>query len=874
MAMFAVFSLPVFAKLELSDQLDVRDSKLGEGSVVASFEDILYEVGYVVDDTFDGEITFKWTMKWDAIDGDSAENCYATFHFFSDSNGELTGVGNNWFSSQISTFNEAGVGRDEIIHQSDVLVETGKEYAFVLKIDYNAGAPDTAVLNGGGFVNQQLEPGNWGFHHIRVRAGLGATQVDFTNMSISSRGVGGIGGIDPEYEPVDPRFPAEWRARQAGMPEKKRAKWPRTRIHQLKSERDQLLQRVSALPQHNPLVLSDHFGYHSTFASENLSGDPEAHVIDVKLSWSPRLGSIALAPAFNPQMPGTYAFPKRFKIEVLNTRTAELETVVDWMEEDFPDPGPYPVFFAGINRYVQEVRITVPQITQESGMTCFALGEIYLFRGKGGGQIGDNMATWGSEIVEVAASSTLSREPVWSVQYLNDGIDGFGFPLSDEVVDGGDFLIGNDGESGLPERVQFTMNLGRVENIGRIDFWPAAAPHSMALPSFGFPQQIRLQLSRTADFSSSQIIDVSTADWERNRGKLLSVVANAYPVQYIRLSMKGMEHYNGNPVLGVGEIFVTENVEVLSVGCEISAQGLSPDSQDQLLRLVDGCSRQRRILPQGEWIKGLAQRRPLDRQLAIVERDLKMAHADWERVKKQIFIGSGLMLLFSLLSGLIVQQRMRKRGINRLKWRIACDLHDDVGSNLGSISLTAEQLRHIAVNEDVKEELGELSLMAREACASLREVVWVIDESTIRLPMLIQKLIERAERVLGGMELSVDVSDDCPDAVVSLTFKRHLIMFFKEAVHNCARHAQASRAWISFTVDGKSLRFGIRDNGCGFDPSKAADGWGLESMQERAEEMGGGMELASRPGEGTSVVLMVPLSALLNKSDHQYKTSN
>ncbi len=870
--LFLVLVGSVSATLELPNQLDV--SGAGLGRIVASFQEIFNEVGYVVDDTFDGEMTFKWTMRWDALEGGSPINSFAMFHFYNDSNGELTGVGNNWYSTKISTFNEAGTGKDTFVHRSDVVVETGKDYAFTLVIDYHAGAADTALLNGGGFVNQRLNSGDWGFHHLRVRAGPNSNQVDFTEMSITARGIGGLAGREPGYEPVDPRFPSEWHARQARMSEKKWAWWPRLRVRQLEAERKQLRGEISVLPQHNPMTLSDHRGHHSLFA-ESGSGDLQSlHQIDISLSWSRLLGSIALAPAFNPTNLEPYAFPKRFKIEVFSTKIGGFETVVDWLDEDFPDPGPYPVFFAGINRHVQAVRITVPQTDRESGQAYFALGEVYLFRQKLDGMIGDNMTTWGSKIVKVAASGALSMPPIWSPRYLNDGVDGFGFPLSDETVEGGDLMIGSDGGPTLSNRVQLVLDLGRVENIGRIDFWPAAAPHSMELPAFGFPRDIRLELSRSPDFKNVRKIKVQHATGERNRGYPLSVVGNAYSAQYIRITLSALEQYNGKPILGIGEILVSENVETWSVGCEITAQGIPAEYREQLPRLVDGCSRSRRILPQGEWIKGLAQRRSLDRRLGIVERELEQARAAWRRVKKQVGMGSGVALFLGLLGGLVVQQRLRKRGINRLKRRITRDLHDDVGSNLGSISLTAEQLRHAVVDADIQEELCDLSLMAREACASLREVVWVIDESTIRLPMLIEKLVERAERVLGAMELSVDVAGDCPDTEVSLTVKRHLIMFFKEAVHNCARHAQATRVWISFSMDGGSLRICVRDNGCGFDALKISDGWGLESMQERAEEMGGGIELDSRLGEGTSVALSVPLSALLNKLDHQYKTSN
>ena len=68
------------------------------------------------------------------------------------------------------------------------------------------------------------------------------------------------------------------------------------------------------------------------------------------------------------------------------------------------------------------------------------------------------------------------------------------------------------------------------------------------------------------------------------------------------------------------------------------------------------------------------------------------------------------------------------------------------------------------------------------------------------LPALLQKLAERAERVLTGVAVSIERSPECPDCVVALTLKRHLIMYFKEVVHNCARHSKATQVRIAILV--------------------------------------------------------------------------
>ena len=672
-----------------------------------------------------------------------------------------------------------------------------------------------------------------------------------------------------EAEQVDPRFPAE----RIESPAEEWPRWPPARIRQLEAERDQLLKKISVLPQHDPKFQSDRLGYHSLVGDPDPGGSLPPHQIDIKLAWDPPLASIALAPAFNPmESKGAYAFPKRFKIEVLDTETGGFETVADWMEEDFPDPGPYPVFFSGINRATKHVRITVPQGVRESGVAYFALGEIYLFRPGAGGRIGANVVAWATTKIEV--SDSFAMPPIWDTRYLRDGVAGFGFSLSDERVESKDLMVTYENGPPFSDKVQFTLDLGRVRDVGRIDFWPAEAPYLLALPSFGFPKKVSVEMSLDPDFAKTKVLQANNVGRRMVRDNLLSITGEGFDAQYIRITMEGLSEYKGKPILGMGEISVSNNEQVWSVNSKIAAQGIPKSDLEQLSRLVDGYSRHRRILPQGEWIKGLAQRRPLDRRLAVVERELEMARATWRRIQLRSSIWGGGIVVVALIGGMVLQRRQRRRILENLRWQIAHDLHDEVGSSLGSISLTAEHLENEATDVGMKEDLGDLSLMAREACASLREVVWVIDQTTIHLPALIQKLVERAEWVLGGVELSVETPKDCPDTVVSFPFKRHLILFFKEAVHNCARHAQATRVRIAIEIAGPQLQVTVGDNGCGFDPAESSGGWGLANMKKRAKELGGEMELESLPGSGTTITLKVPLEALPGEPKHAYKSSN
>ncbi len=632
------------------------------------------------------------------------------------------------------------------------------------------------------------------------------------------------------------------------------SQWPPTRIQQLEVEQEQLLQRLALLPKHDPKPLLDRLGYHSSFASSDSFTNGFSHELVINYTYYSAVGSIAMAPAFNPAKAGLrpYAFPKRFRIDaqVLGRRwvgdeatgnwvhdthlTNQWVEIANWLEEDFPDPGAYPVFFT-INDYkVKQVRMMVPMVMEEEGGLYYALGEIYSFLRLKNGEMGDNMMAWWP-VTEIQVSDSLSVPPLWDTAYLRDGAVGFGHPLSEETDAGEDFMATFEPQEIANGQVELLMDLGMDQKIGRIEFWPAEAPEQMAVPMFGFPGDIIIEISPDSEFKTREIIEVKDAGKMVFHDDLLTVICKGYVGRYIRISLGNLSDYGGKPFLGLGEICVAEYGKMLSKGCKVTARGIPERYHLQVPRLVDGYSRRCRILSEGEWIKGLALRRPLDQRLALVQAELVVAQDWWRNLQLRLSIAGIVVLVGSLLGilgGVLLQ---RRQALKKLKYSITRDLHDEVGSSLGSISLMADQLRAFVADDHLKEDVFDLSLLAREACASLREVVWVVDQDRILLPELLKKMVERTERILSGTTLTVDIAQDCPDVEVPLVYKRHLLMLFKEAVHNCARHAGATRVTLSIAIENELLVITLADDGCGFDPNATNGGWGVKNMRKRAD---------------------------------------
>jgi signal transduction histidine kinase len=205
--------------------------------------------------------------------------------------------------------------------------------------------------------------------------------------------------------------------------------------------------------------------------------------------------------------------------------------------------------------------------------------------------------------------------------------------------------------------------------------------------------------------------------------------------------------------------------------------------------------------------------------------------------------------------------------LERMRTRIATDLHDDIGSSLSQIAILSEVLRRRLGPEQngVGESLAQIANTSRDLVDSMSDIVWAINPRRDRLSDLVQRMREFAGDVFTAREIEFSFHAPSDGRAVRLgaDMRRQLYLIFKEAVNNAARHARCTEAEIEFEIAQDRLLLRVRDNGRGFDPngdaSTGRNGNGLASMRERARAMGGEIEITSQLNLGTAVKLNLPL---------------
>lgn len=222
-----------------------------------------------------------------------------------------------------------------------------------------------------------------------------------------------------------------------------------------------------------------------------------------------------------------------------------------------------------------------------------------------------------------------------------------------------------------------------------------------------------------------------------------------------------------------------------------------------------------------------------------------------------------IVLLGGIGTFLFFQYNYRQKlKMSLVRNKIASDLHDEVGSNLSSISIFTEVLRK-QIKKDpsqVDNILNRINQNSQESVTLMQDTVWAINPSNDTIEKLIQRVINFGNEILGskGIAFSQHIDIDVSRIRLGMEARKDCYLILKEAINNTAKYSEAFKAKLSISQNGESTIFSFQDNGIGFDMNSSQEGNGLQNFETRAEKAGFDLSINSALNEGTEVILKIP----------------
>jgi ligand-binding sensor domain-containing protein/two-component sensor histidine kinase len=208
----------------------------------------------------------------------------------------------------------------------------------------------------------------------------------------------------------------------------------------------------------------------------------------------------------------------------------------------------------------------------------------------------------------------------------------------------------------------------------------------------------------------------------------------------------------------------------------------------------------------------------------------------------------------------IYRQRINKLlAVEKVRTRVARDLHDDMGSVLSTINILSTMTKTKIADDPVKasEYVGKISDNSQRMMEAMNDIVWSIKPANDSMQKITSRMREFASEMLEAKNIELDfrVDEKVTGVKLNMEARRDFFLIFKEAVNNVAKYSRCSKCSIHISLHQHRLLLYVADNGIGFDVNKADSGNGLSNMQKRAEALKGRVSIQSKPGEGTQVTL-------------------
>jgi len=213
------------------------------------------------------------------------------------------------------------------------------------------------------------------------------------------------------------------------------------------------------------------------------------------------------------------------------------------------------------------------------------------------------------------------------------------------------------------------------------------------------------------------------------------------------------------------------------------------------------------------------------------------------------FIIGCILLIGGLIYAFARYRIQQLLEMERMRTRIAGDLHDEVGSMLSGLAMQAEIMELDLEKSDPK-RLRRISEISRLTLSKMRDVVWSIDSRRDQVKDLLDRMRENAEEMLTPRDVIFyfDLGELPLEKKLPVDQRQHLFLFFKEAITNIVKHSSASEVTIRFGQFTDHFELSVHDNGTSVSTNPPSSGFGLQNLEMRAKKLGATFLLSREDG--------------------------
>lgn len=616
-------------------------------------------------------------------------------------------------------------------------------------------------------------------------------------------------------------------------------------------------QRLEALPR----IPVDDQGGSGGFALLGLQRVPDpARPSTITVRWlAPVLvDAVVLVPARRYDARGLdpqFGMPDAFTVELIDAAGTVVARIAEEQEtRAHPTRAGHPFLYridVPVNASGMVIRAqSLSESKDVDGLHAHAWSEVFAFAG-------DRNIALGAEVS--GSGGTPPTSPwQWRADYLTDGQTPLGLP---ELPSPGHRNVGwmSDGRSNPEDAVSVLIDFKERVEADHIRLIPAGKPTSDLPSGFGFPERIVVEMSdgggpwrnvASADLRNPGHNPVDIA-LQEGRGTRLRLVATGL--------WKAFETYPA--------FFALSEIEVIGKGRNFAA-GLPVRSPDDapgiigpggrywsLASLSDGHGPDGRLVPVREWIGLLDESLTRSKQIHDGRVAAEAVVAGWRRIVLSLLVLLGTAGAVAVVI-LPVRYRVRaRREVESVRDRIAGDLHDEVGSNLGSIQMLADLAE---ARSGTSDEMKRIQRIAAETVSAVRDIVWLLRPGGQHRIATIEHLRETTSIMLESLDWRFDADDAAWEVELTEERTRHLFLFYREALHNILRHSGATGVEIAIRCGDNHLVLSIADNGCGIEDERMGRPATLSALRKRAAAMQAAFVVEAAPGEGVRLVLEIP----------------